>query len=258
MRLGSRRRAIRGGGIRSCCRTAPGETGGILVGLRTSASLPPARSSFEPFAPEFATAPDERLARRGVLPNGSFAFATRLRGLLIVDRQRPAAAIRSIGRPACRTTTSTPSWPTVRAALARVANGRESSRGRSPFSVFDEASGLEQEWRQVVKHEGSLYVRGYAGLFEASAPSAERARHGRLGTLQFHRVPASKARPVAAAGRRPPARLVGERHRRDPGKRPRRAISYRSTPMTMYRSRTDPRRVVRRARRGPGLAASRR
>lgn len=38
----------------------------------------------------------------------------------------------------------------------------------SRFSIFDENSGLEQEWREVIRHRGILYVRGYKGLFAAT------------------------------------------------------------------------------------------
>lgn len=224
---------------------APGDDGSILVGLRTGELFLQRDRSFQPFAADVRDGRlDERLLDGAVLPNGSFAFGTRLRGLLIVDRH--GRLLNQIDRTAGLQDNYVHAVLADRQGGVWLALQTGASRVEvvSPFSVFDEASGLEQEWREVVKHDGSLYVRGYAGLFEASLQSAKSARHGTLGSLQFHRVREIEGsvwslQPVADR------LLVSSVNGIDEirNKHPRRVISYRSTPMTMYRSRTDPRRV---------------
>ena len=224
---------------------SPDETGGILVGLRTGELFLQRDRSFEPFAPAVRDGRvEERLLDAAVLPNGSFAFGTRLRGLLIVDRH--GRLLNQIDRTAGLQDNYVHAVLADRQGGVWLALQTGASRVEvvSPFSVFDEASGLEQEWREVVKHEGSLYVRGYAGLFEASLHSSRPATNGALGSLQFHRVREIEGSVWAlqpVADRLLVSSVTGIDEIRN--KRPRRIISYRSTPMTMYRSRTDPRRV---------------
>ncbi len=196
--------------------TAPG----LLVGLRTSALFVQRAGRFEPFAPAlYDRRADERLADGAVLPDGSYALATRLRGLLIVDRQ--GRLLRRIDRAAGLQDNYVHAVVADRQGGLWLALQTGASRVEiaSPFSVFDEASGLEQEWRAVVRHEGSLYVRGYAGLVRRDA-GLRRARgptEGRHNALSSRGRDRS-ARPLDAAGRQSPARVVGERHRRDPGR----------------------------------------
>jgi signal transduction histidine kinase/DNA-binding response OmpR family regulator len=222
-----------------------GEAGGILVGLRGGELFVGHHGSFAPFAPAVRDGRlEERLLDAAILPNGSFAFGTRLRGLLIVDRQ--GHLLNQIDRTAGLQDNYVHAVLADRQGGVWLALQTGASRVEvvSPFSVFDEASGLEQEWREVVKHRGSLYVRGYSGLFEASLPAGRMAHHATLGSLQFHRVPEIESsvwslQPVV--DRLLVSSLNGIDEIRD--KRPHRVITYRSTPMTMYRSRTDPRRV---------------
>ena len=220
------------------------EDSGILVGLRTSELFVQRTRSFEPFAPAVHDRrADERLTDGAVLPDGSFAFATRLRGLLVVDRQ--GRLLHQVDRVAGLQDNYVHAvlpdrqgglWLALQTGASRVEVG-------SPFSVFDEASGLEQEWRAVVKHEGSVYVRGYAGLFEADLPSPGDATPA-AGALRFRRVPEieSSVWSMLPVGDR---LLVSSLNGIDEirAKRSRRIVSYPSTPITMYRSRTDPARV---------------
>jgi signal transduction histidine kinase/DNA-binding response OmpR family regulator len=222
-----------------------GQDGAILVGLRTSELFVQRGRSFEPFAPAVHDPRlDERLADGAVLPEGSFVFGTRLRGLLIVDRQgRLLQQIdRSAGLQDNYVHAVLPDqqgglWLALQTGASRV-------EVASPFSVFDEASGLEQEWRAVVRHDESLYVRGYGGLFQAMLPLATNERPAAGRTLHFRRVPGIEA-PVWSMLPMGDRLIVSSANGIDEirAKRPRRLVSYPSMPMTMYRSRTDPRRV---------------
>jgi signal transduction histidine kinase/DNA-binding response OmpR family regulator len=221
-----------------------GDDDGIVVGLRTSELFVLRARTCEPFAPAVHDRrADERLTDGAVLPDGSFAFGTRLRGLLVIDRQGRllhqidrAAGLQDNYVHAVLPDRQGGLWLALQTGASRV-------EVASPFSVFDEASGLEQEWRAVLRHEGSLYVRGYAGLFEAPLPSVQ-TTPARAGTLRFRRVPEieSSVWSMLPIGDR---LLVSSQNGIDEirAKRPRRVISYPSTPMTMYRSRTDPRRI---------------
>jgi signal transduction histidine kinase/DNA-binding response OmpR family regulator len=222
------------------------ERAGILVGLRAGELFLQRGQAFEPFAPAVRDARlDERLLDGVVLPNGSFAFGTRLRGLLIVDRH--GRLLNQVDRTAGLQDNYVHAVLADRQGGVWLALQTGASRVEvvSPFSVFDEASGLEQEWREVVKHQGSLYVRGYAGLFEASLQSASAsAKPGALESLQFRRVEEIEG---AVWSLLPffDRLLVSSQNGIDEirKKRPHRIASYPSTPMTMFRSRTDPRRV---------------
>ena len=217
----------------------------ILVGLRTGELFLRRDRSFEPFAPAVRDQRlDERLLDGAVLPDGSFAFGTRLRGLLIVDRH--GTLLNQIDRTAGLQDNYVHAVLADRQGGVWLALQTGASRVEvvSPFSAFDEASGLEQEWREVVKHEGSLYVRGYGGLFEANLQAARPTGHGAPASLRFRRMPEIESsvwslQPVS--DRLLVSSLNGIDEIRN--KRPHRVITYRSTPMTMYRSRTDPRRV---------------
>ena len=74
-----------------------GHDQGILVGLRTSELFVHRAGSFEPFAAAvYDRRADERLAGGAVLPDGSFAIATRLRRALLDRRSAgKTAAARS-------------------------------------------------------------------------------------------------------------------------------------------------------------------
>jgi signal transduction histidine kinase/DNA-binding response OmpR family regulator len=221
--------------------TAPG----LLVGLRTSALFVQRAGRFEAFAPALHDRrADERLGDGAVLPDGSYALATRLRGLLIVDRQ--GRLLRRIDRAAGLQDNYVHAVVADRQGGLWLALQTGASRVEiaSPFSVFDEASGLEQEWRTVVRHEGSLYVRGYAGLFVAPPASTQNAPRPKAGTMHFRRVAGIEA-PVHSMLRVGNRLLVSSVNAIDEirEERPRRAITYRSMPGMLARSRADARRV---------------
>ena len=222
-----------------------GAARGLLVGLRTSAIFVQRAGRFEPFAPElYNRRADERLADGAILPDGSYALATRLRGLLIVDRQ--GRLLRRIDRAAGLQDNYVHAVVADRQGGLWLALQTGASRVEvaSPFSVFDEASGLEQEWRAVVRHEGSLYVRGYAGLFVATPVSAEHALRPKAGTMRFRRVDGIEA-PVPSMLRVGNRLLVSSVNAIDEIRegRPHRAVTYRSMPGMLTRSRADARRV---------------
>jgi signal transduction histidine kinase/DNA-binding response OmpR family regulator len=214
---------------------ASGREERLLVGARGFHLYIQSGGAFVPFAldtrPRHAN--DEELIRGAVLPDGSFVLATRRRGALIIDRD--GRVIRQIDEAAGLQENHVHGvwpdrdgglWLTLQSGVSRVDVS-------SPFAILDEDVGLEREWREVIKHQGTLYVRGYRGLFASITAS-----------LRFKRVPEIEA-PVwatAVAGNRFLASSkdgVYELH----GTRPRRIATYASMPMAMYRSRSDPDRV---------------
>jgi signal transduction histidine kinase/DNA-binding response OmpR family regulator len=219
---------------------ASGREERLLVGTRGFHLYVQSGGTFVPFATD--TRPrhaDEELIRGAVLPDGSFVLATRRRGALIVDRE--GNLIRQIDESAGLQENHVHGvladrdgglWLALQSGVSRVDVS-------SPFAIFDEDVGLEREWREVIKHQDTLYVRGYRGLF-ASVSSTPTA----TSTRRFTRVPEIEA-PVwatAVAGNRLLATSkdgVYELH----GMRPRRLATYASMPMSMYRSRSDPDRV---------------
>jgi signal transduction histidine kinase/DNA-binding response OmpR family regulator len=206
----------------------------LLVGTRAFHLYVQSGGAFVPFATD--TRPrhaDEELIRGAVLPDGAFVLATRRRGALIVNRD--GRVVRQIDEAAGLQENHVHGiwpdrdgglWLALQSGVSRVDVG-------SPFSIFDEDVGLEREWREVITHQGTLYVRGYRGLF-ASVSS----------NLLFTRVPEIEA-PVwatAVAGNRFLASSkdgVYELH----ATHPHRIARYPTMPMAMYRSRRDPDRV---------------
>lgn len=222
---------------------ASGRDERLLIGTRNfHLYVQSSGGTFVPFATDTRPRPadaDEELIRGAVLPDGLFVLATRRRGALIVDRD--GRLIRQIDESAGLQENHVHGlladrdgglWLALQSGVSRVDIG-------SPFAIFDEDVGLEREWREVIKHQDTLYVRGYRGLF-ASVSSTPLA----ASTLRFTRVPEIEA-PVwatAVAGNRFLATSkdgVYELH----GTRPRRLATYTSMPMAMYRSRSDPDRV---------------
>ena len=220
--------------------------GRILVGLRGGELFLQHGGAFEMFGPAVRDSRlEERLIDGTVLPNGWFAFGTRFRGLLIVDRQ--GRLLNQVDRTAGLQDNYVHSVLADRQGGVWLALQTGASRVEvvSPFSVFDEASGLEPEWREVVKHQGRLYVRGYAGLFEAGLQSARSTLgQGQLGSLQFRRVQEIEG-AVWSLLPFSDRLLVSSQNGIDEisNKHPRRIAGYPSMPLTMARSKTDPRRV---------------
>ena len=73
-------------------------------------------------------------------------------------------------------------WLALQTGASRVEVG-------SPFSVFDEASGLEQEWRAIVRHEGTLVRARIRRPLRGAAASAPATPPAQAGPLRFRRVP---------------------------------------------------------------------
>jgi hypothetical protein len=212
-----------------------GNRHGLLVGLRTSTLFVQRRGAFERFAPALHDRRvDERLSSGAVLPDGSFALATRLRGVLIVDRDGRllqqidrAAGLQDNYVHAVQTDGQGGLWLALQTGASRVEIA-------SPFSVFDETSGLEQEWRAIVRHEDALYVRGYAGLVKAALPSPRRLNQGDAVSLRFHRVTGIEA-PVSSLLRLGDRLLVSSFNAVDEirANRSRCVARYRSMPVTL-------------------------
>jgi signal transduction histidine kinase/DNA-binding response OmpR family regulator len=228
---------------------ATGREERLLVGTRGFHLFIQSGGTFVPFATDArprhaATAADtdEELIRGAVLADGSFVLATRRRGAMIIDRD--GRVIRQIDEAAGLQENHVHGvWPDRDGGLwLALQSGVSRVDVSSPFAIFDEDVGLEREWREVNTHQGTLYVRGYRGLFASTSTSTSISATS--GPMLFKRVPEIEA-PVwatAVAGNRFLATSkdgVYELH----GTRPRRIATYASMPMAMYRSRSDPDRV---------------
>jgi signal transduction histidine kinase/DNA-binding response OmpR family regulator len=230
----------------------PYRTGGedrLLVGTRGLGLFLQRGSAFEPFGPGI-TDPrleEDQLVSGAVLPDGSLALGTRARGVLIVNRR--GAVRQQIDRSTGLQDNHVHGiWPDRQGGLwLALQHGVSRVELGSPFTIFDEASGLEREWREVVRHQGVLYVRGYKGLFAGTGDT--RAR-GVAGTAPATRSPRfSRITEID-----PPVwSLVDVGHSllatsRDgiyeiQAGRPRRIATYTSLPMALHRAPSDPDRV---------------
>jgi signal transduction histidine kinase/DNA-binding response OmpR family regulator len=168
----------------------------LLVGTRDFHLYLQRGDTFEPFAigARDPSMPDDELLRGAVLADGSFALATMRRGVLLVDRE--GRVQRQVDKASGLQENHVHAiWPDRDGGLwLATQNGISRVDVSSPFSIFDEDSGLEREWREVIKHQGTLYVRGYKGVFAADVTGPQ--------AMRFHRVvevePPSWA--LAAAG----------------------------------------------------------
>jgi signal transduction histidine kinase/DNA-binding response OmpR family regulator len=210
----------------------------LLVGTRDFRLFVQNHGEFAPFATATRDShPGDMLLRGAALPDGTFALATQFRGVLIVDRD--GKLIRqidhSVGLQENHVHAVWPDrdgglWLALQSGISRVDVG-------SPFSIFDEDFGLEREWREVVNHRGTLYVRGYKGLFvaEPAAPGAA-PRFRRVRDLE----PPVWSMVAAGDGVLATSKDgIYELH----GAAARRIATFPSMPVAMYKSRTDPRRV---------------
>ena len=179
-----------------------------------------------------------------LLPDGTIALATALRGVLIMDetgrvRQRidRRVGLRDNHVLALLTDRQGGLWAGLQHGLSRIAVSPQ-------FSVFDERSGLEREWREVIEYGGMLYARGDTGLYAASlsAPAARSAAPRR--ELRFEKIAAigPPVRAFVVADGRLLVSAVDGIHEVQ-GTTARRVMHYSSTPVTLYRSRRDPARV---------------
>jgi signal transduction histidine kinase/DNA-binding response OmpR family regulator len=210
----------------------------LLVGTRDFRLFVQSGGAFVPFAAATREGhPQEVLLRGTALPDGTFALATQYRGVLIVDRDgRVVRRIdQSVGLQANHVISVWHDrdgglWLGLQSGISRVDVG-------SPFSIFDEDFGLEREWRDILNHRGTLYVRGYKGLFVADPPAAGAApRFRRVQDLEppvWSMVAAGHG--VLATSRDGLYELHGSQARR--------IVTLPSMPVAIYRSRSDPRRI---------------
>lgn len=215
-----------------------GRDDSLLVGTRDFRLFVQSGGAFVPFAAATREGqPQEVLLRGAALPDGTFALATQYRGVLIVDRD--GRVVRRIDQSVGLQANHVHSvwhdrdgglWLGLQSGISRVDVG-------SPFSIFDEDFGLEREWRDILNHRGTLYVRGYKGLF-AAAPRAPGTapRFQRVQDL----VPPVWSMVAAGDGVLATSRDGLYELR---GSTARRIVTLPSMPVAIYRSRTDPRRV---------------
>ncbi len=224
-------------------RGTDGET--LIVGTRDFRFFVRRDQRFEPLSNDARDATgQDRLTGGALLPDGTIALATVLRGLVIMDQTgRVLQRIdRSLGLRdnhvlALLTDRQGGLWTGLQHGLSRIVVSPQ-------FSVFDETSGLEREWRDVVEYGGMLYVRGYKGLYAASlSASSTRAAAPRP---EFHFKKIDAITPpvwafVVVDGRLLVSAVDGihEVH----GTTTRRVMRYSSLPIALYRSRRDPNRV---------------
>ncbi len=223
-----------------------GDGQGLLVGTRAFDLFAQRDGVFEPFL----TAASRRLVRGelldgAVLPDGSLAFATSLGGVLIVDRK--GHIIRQIDRQSGLMDNHVHGiwadrqgglWLALQSGISRV-------EAVAPFSRFGEESGLEREWREILIHQDTMYVRGYKGAFTAALPSPNDAASATAAApLRFTRV--AEIEPPVWAFTTVGGRLLISSQNAIYEKRGhtfQRIATYASTPIAMYRSRRDPNRV---------------
>jgi signal transduction histidine kinase/DNA-binding response OmpR family regulator len=218
-----------------------GET--LIVGTRDFRFFVRRDRLFEPL-PSDARDESDRLTGGALLPDGTIALATAQRGLLIMDeggrvlqRIDRGVGLRDNHVLALLTDRQGGVWAGLEQGLSRIVVSPQ-------LSVFDESSGLEREWREVVEYGDMLYARGSKGLYGASlsAPSASSPAPRR--SLRFEKI-AALAPPVAAFvvvdGRLLVSAADGIHEVQ--GTTAHRVMRYASTPTTLYRSRRDPARV---------------
>ena len=253
---------------------SPGTDGeALIVGTRDFRFFVRRGSSFEPLPSDARDATgQDHLMGGALLPDGTIALATVLRGLLIMDDGGPVLQRidRSMGLRdnhvlALLTDRQGGLWAGLQHGLSRIVVSPQ-------FSVFDERSGLEREWREVVEDRGMLYARGDTGLYGPRSPLRPRApplrvasRHSEIGgdqgasflpelhdlhvnyastQLRFEKI-AAICPPVGAFvvvdGRLLVSAADGIHEVQ--GTTTRRVMRYSSAPVTLYRSRRDPARV---------------
>ena len=217
----------------------------LLVGTRQFGLFLHDGKSFRPFGRDLRDPRrEDQLLGAVVLGDRSLALATRLRGVLVVDEHGRlqqqidrAAGLIANHVHALWADQQGGLWAALQFGIGRVELG-------SPFSIFNEGSGLEPEWRDITRHQGVLYVRGYKGLFASQEPPDGTDATRAAAPLRFTRVADLEA-PVwsfEAVGER---LLVSSRdgvHEIRDG-RTRRIATYTSTPMTLYAMHSDPGRV---------------
>ena len=218
----------------------------LLVGTRDFRLFVQRDRSFEPLATgAHAAQRQDQLLDGALLPDGSFAFGTLLRGLLIVDAS--GGVIRQVDRSAGLQDNHVHAVLSDRQGSVWVGlqNGVSRIEVSSPFSIFDEGSGLEREWREVIRHKDMLYVRGYKGLFAGQLPKADAAgAESRSKAVTFQQL--ADIRPPAWSFVEARDRLLVTSHdgvHEVRGMRAARIVTYTSMPLTLYRSWSDPSRV---------------
>lgn len=220
----------------------------LLVGTRRLGLFVLREGRAQPIGPGLSARADEdQLVTGAVLPDGAIALGTRQRGVLVMDRH--GVIRQQIDRASGLQDNHVHGiWPDRQGGLwLALQHGVSRVEFRSPYSVFDEASGLEREWREVARHDGDLYVRGYKGLFVSRADgprTADQWQPTGPAAPRFSRVEEIEP-PVWAFVDLGHALLVTGRdgvfavHRG----RVRRIASYGATPTSLLRSRREPDRV---------------
>lgn len=224
-----------------------GDNAGLLVGTRDFDLLFQRDGSFQPLLADASRhLVKGQLLDGAVLPDGSLALATSLSGLLIVDRQ--GNIVRQVDQSSGLQDNHVHGvWADKQGGLwLALQSGASRVEAVSPFSRFGEESGLEREWREVIRHQNTVYVRGYKGLFAADLRSTDATSLADSGSqsLQFRKI-REIAPPVwsllTVGGRLLASSSDGIYERRERGFH--RIVTYASTPLTMFRSRTRPDRV---------------
>lgn len=222
-----------------------GESQRLLIGTRRFGLFLHDGQSFQPFGSDLRDPrKEDQLLGAAVLADRSLALATRLRGVLVADEHGHLR--QQIDRTRGLMTNHVHAvWPDQQGGLwLALQHGISRIELGSPFSVFNESSGLEPEWREIIRHQGVLYVRGYKGLFKSSVSFDRSDPRQRTPRLQFSRV-AELEPPVWSFVAIGESLLVSSRDgvHEIRGGQTRRIATYASTPMALYGARTDPSRV---------------
>lgn len=223
----------------------PGPAGDrLLVGTRQADLLVYEEMQFRPFLqPGQSIAGVGELLDAALLDDGSVAVATSAGGLLIIgpDGVITRRVDRRSGLPDNHVHGVWPDregglWLALQTGISRVELD-------SAFTRFGEESGLEREWRELVRFGDTVYVRGYRGLFTATLPGDGEVQPS--ATLRFHRV-AEIDPPVwdiVVIGDRVLVTSKDGVFETTGGRRFRRVVTAPSLPMWLFQSITDPARV---------------
>lgn len=169
--------------------TVPGPAGDrLLVGTRQRDLLVHDGQAFHPYLkPGESIDTVGELLDAARLDDGSVAVATSAGGLLIVapDGVITRRVDRRSGLPDNHVHGVWPDregglWLALQTGISRVELD-------SAFTRFGEESGLEREWRELVRFGDTVYVRGYRGLFTATL-SGHEGDEPPSATLRFRRV----------------------------------------------------------------------
>jgi signal transduction histidine kinase/DNA-binding response OmpR family regulator len=216
---------------------SPGTDGdALIVGTSDFRFFVRRGQRFEPLPSDARDAAGrDQLTGGTLMPDGTIALATASRGVLVMDadgrvlqRIDRSTGLRDNHVLALLADRQGGLWAGLQHGLSRIVVSPQ-------LAVFDERSGLQREWREVVEYGGMVYARGHQGLYAASLSRRE---------LRFERIPGID--PPASDFAIVDGRLLvsaadglSEVH----GTAVRRVVRYASSPTTLYRSRRDPARL---------------